>query len=466
MVYGRSQLHLSSIQPNFIAFHARLSAPPSEDPPVTPMYDSLTTNLPHPIMAYPSFPFPPSTLLYPPAATVLEYLRSYATHFDLLKHISLRTKVVSVDWDSSIAKWHVQTSTVGSNDQGATQTSDFDLVVVANGHYRVPYHPIIPGLPAWKAAGKVMHAAWYRHAEYKGDTVLVVGRGPSGIDVADEMHAVSRTVIQSFSGAKHLDLEGGSIKQRCRISEFLDPLAGVVRFEDGTTESGVDFCIFATGYEHSQPYLPKSLLQLSLPPPIPPLPETLFNSKFNIFPLAKHIFPLVASVPPSSLAFLTLPYKVVPFPLAEVQMRAVLAAFEDPSHLDTAGEAVDIVSRYEMLRSQVGNSELAIARLWHKLEDDAQFDYQEELFDFIGGECVGKKVPEWLRKLYGHKITLRAEWKDLVRKGEAEDWVRGVGEARGEAGVAQWVDLMWKLVQRAEKRQSDATVESAKMNRL
>ncbi|KAI0091744.1 hypothetical protein BDY19DRAFT_932007 [Irpex rosettiformis] len=55
--------------------------------------DSLTTNLPHPIMQYPSLPFPPSTNLYPPAATVLKYLQIYAAHFDLGKLIRFNTRV-------------------------------------------------------------------------------------------------------------------------------------------------------------------------------------------------------------------------------------------------------------------------------------------------------------------------------------------------------------------------------------
>jgi hypothetical protein len=343
-------------------------------------------------------------------------------------------------------------------------TSVFDIVIIGNGHYRVPFYPSIPGLAAWREAGKVMHSAWYRHAEYKGDTVLVVGRGPSGIDIADEMAVVSKTIIQSSPGTPPSQNEDGSYKLRDRITEFLDVHEGRVRFEDGTIETGIDFCILATGYEHSQPYLPTTIMGTSLPPPSPPLPEKLYNSKFHIFPLAKHMFPLIPSIPPSSLAFIALPYRVVPFPLAEIQMRAVVRVLEDPSILDPAREAVDVISRYEELRAQVGDDERLIARMWHKLDEGAQFDYEDGLFAFMGNSQ--EKVPKWMRDLYSRKAVIRSEWRDLVKRGEADRWVEGVGEAGGEAGLAQWVELMWKLVKRGEQRDSEVTVETAKMNRL
>ncbi|KAI0091746.1 hypothetical protein BDY19DRAFT_932010 [Irpex rosettiformis] len=479
---GLAALKILSDTPQFkaglwqpIAFEARealggvwLTAPPTQDPPETPVYDSLTTNLPHPIMQYPSFPFPPSTNLYPPAATVLKYLQDYAAHFDLEKLIHFNTRVDLIEWDNSISRWHVRTKTTGPDGSSTIDTADFDLVIVANGHYRVPYYPDIPGLSVWRAAGKVQHAVWYRHAEYKGDTVLVVGRGPSGIDIADEMSAVSKVVIGSQPGTPRSDSADGSSKLRGRVVEFLDVKEGVVRYEDNTTDSGIDFVYLATGYEHSQPYLPASILEKSIPPPVPPLPEKLYNSKFHIFPLAKHIFPLTRSVPPSSLAFIALPYRVVPFPLAEIQMRVVVKVLEDPTILDPAGEAVDIISRYEELRAKVGDSDELIARVWHKLDEQEQFNYEDELLDFIGEPFSewNEKVPKWLREIYPRKVALRAEWRDIVSRGEGKAWVKGVGEAGGEVGLRQWVDLMFKLLERVEKRHTEVNVETAKMNRL
>ena len=134
--------------------------------------------------------------------------------------------------------------------------------------------------------------------------------------------------------------------------------------------------------------------------------------------------------PPSRLAILGLPYRIIPFPFAEVQTRAVLKAFADPAALDPAQEAVDIVSRYEELRARVGDDEAAIARAWHKLEV-GQFRYRDELHAFAGGEYAGPewKVKDWELEIWGYRASLRGEWKELVRLGEAEKWVEGVGSA-------------------------------------
>ncbi len=419
-------------------------------------------------MQYPSFPFPPSTHLYPPAATVLKYLQDYAAHFGLKKLVRFNTRVELIEWDSSIAKWHVRTKTTGADGSSTVDSSDFDTIIVANGHYKVPYYPDIPGLSAWRDAGKVEHAVWYRHAEHKGDIVLVVGRGPSGVDIADEMAEVSKVVIASQPGTSRSDSPDGRSRLRDRVVEFLDPKEGIVRYADGTTDSGVNFVYLATGYEHSQPYIPSSILEKAIPPPLPPIPDKLYNSKFHIFPLAKQVFPLVSSVPPSSLAFIALPYRVVPFPLAEVQTRVVVKVLEDPTILDPAREAVDIVSRYEQLRAQVGDNDQLIARVWHKLDEQEQFDYTDELLEFIGERFSDwdEKVPQWLRKIYPHKAAIRAAWKDVVQRGEADAWVKGAGEARGEAGLKQWVDIIWKLLERTEKRQTEVSKEVATTTRL
>lgn len=431
------------------------------------MYDSLTTNIPHPIMAYPSYPFPPGTLLYPPASTVLEYLNSYATHFDVMKHVQLQTTVRSVDWDAELSQWRVRTSPTQASPDDPTEESLFDLVLVANGHYRVPYYPPTPGLAAWVQSGKAVHAAWYRHAHPVGDTVLVVGRGPSGIDVADEMRAVCKTLVHSFPDAARADLDGGALKLRGRITAFLDAAAGEVRFEDGTNEAGVDHCILATGYEHALPFLPPHLLARAMPPPIPPIPNKLYNSKFHLFPLAKQLFPLVTAFPPSRLAILAVPYRIIPFPYAEAQTRAALRAFADPAALDPASAAVELVARYEELRARVGDDALAIARLWHKMEGE-QFAYRDELHRFAGGEYAGPewRVPDWVLEIWEHKVELRAEWKELVRIGEAEKWVEGVGRSGGEEGVQEWVELVRRVLRRSEERQAEVSVDTAKMNRL
>ncbi|KAG6865952.1 hypothetical protein C0991_010207 [Blastosporella zonata] len=332
----------------------------------------------------------------------------------------------------------------------------FDLVVVCNGHYRIPRYSDTPGIANWLSSGRASHSASYRHPHNLGDTVLVVGGGPSGQDISAEMCTAARVVIHSATGALVEDI--GNLKRRGRVSQFGDE--GQVTFEDGTVESGISHCILATGYEYSFPFLADDILRQTVPPPIPPLPKELYNSTYDVFPLARHMFPLNTTFPPTSLAFLGLLVRVAPFPLVEAQARAVLHAFSTPGSLEPMQEAVDIITRYEELRMHVGDEPLAIAKAWHRFEPMQQFEYRDAMYEFCvasngdlsaawkgiegggdGGDGSYTRVPEWEKEMYSKKDVLRKAWKRLEEIGEAEEWVRGVGNG----GLHEWVDMTKRL---------------------
>jgi len=444
--------------------------PDREHPPATPLYDALTTNLPHPVMAYPSLSFPPSTLLYPPATTVLRYLETYAETFDLIQHIRFRHRVVHASWDADRHKWRVQVQS--KHLETLEEEPEFDLVVVANGHYSLPRYPTTPGLQEWLDAGKATHSIYYRNPTHPSyletvDTILVVGAGPSGLDISSELRtSAHKRIIHSVTGATNEDLEDGGVKRRGRVKAFLDPERGEVEFEDGTRESSIGHCVLATGYQDHFPFLTPPEVLAGFPPGIPPLPTDLYNSLYHVFPLAKHIFPLVKTLPPSSLAFIGLPIRVVPFPLVEAQMRAVLKVLAEPDSLDSTREAVDIVSRYEDIRARQPSSlppaslPFAIAKVWHLLEEEHQFNYRDALHAFVGPPYDSQewKVPLWVKEFYPAKVILRQEWRRLEENGEAEEWVKGVGEG----GLHEWVDLMRRLVKRAQEREQNVVEDLEK----
>ncbi|KII87607.1 hypothetical protein PLICRDRAFT_42112 [Plicaturopsis crispa FD-325 SS-3] len=439
------------------------------DPPLTPVYDSLTTNLPHPVMAFSSYDFPPSTPLYPDAPTVLRYLQDYATHFGLRPLLHFGARVDEISWDG---RWKVR---VGGAEQ------EFDFVVVANGHYRVPRYPDTPGLDEWLAAGKASHAAWYRHPNDKkfGRTVLVVGGGPSGRDISAELLSAGTPGTVIIHSATQADIdEGGApedadgnisneadvlaapaaadnekarLKHRGRVVSFGSPESGTVTFQNGTRETGIDHCIIATGYEFSFPFFPATHLRPHVPPPCPPVPDALYNSTYHVFPLAKHIFPLQdersGTFPGASIAFVGLIIRVAPFPLAEAQARAIARVFAAPDALDRTAEAVDIIARYEKLRASEGESQLAIAQAWPRFEEPEQWTYRDALDAFAGSNW---RVRPWEPEIYAHKEVLRDAWRALERSGEAEAWVRGVGASGGEKGTEEWVAMMRKLLRKAE----------------
>ncbi|KAI0642638.1 FAD/NAD-P-binding domain-containing protein [Trametes meyenii] len=411
--------------------------PSGAEPPLTALYDSLTTNTPHPLMSYTSHPFPPETPLYPPWPVVLAYLDDYAKKFDLYPHIRFNTPVRSLHWNTVSRKWDAVV--------GTDELLQFDLILVANGHYRIPRIPNTKGLEGWIAGGKVTHSVWYRNpADYTGK-LLVVGGGYSGMDVASETRPFAKEVIHAITGADPEEHDGEKFKKRGRVTEYLNVDEGKVVFEDGTTESGIDHVVLATGYQFSFPFLSAPEVIPAFPPQVPPAPEALYNSTYHIFPLAKHLIPLVTSYPHSSLAFLGLPLRVAPFPLTEIQTQVALKVFSDPSSLDLQHEAKALRERYEQLRVAKGDDEVAIADVWFRLGFKEQFDYRDELYEFVGTDY---RVPRWERELFEEKDLLREQCRELDRSGEAKEWLRGVGS--GADPVQEWADFMWKVLKRAK----------------
>ncbi|KAI0064339.1 FAD/NAD(P)-binding domain-containing protein [Artomyces pyxidatus] len=422
-------------------------APPTGDPPLTPLYDGLFTNLPHPIMAYASFPFPPGIALFPSAAVVQQYLEDYAAHFDLLRYVRLNTRVAETRWDAAARVWRVTLST--------GEHLDFDFVVAANGHYRVPRYPDVPGLQQWRDAGTAVHSAWYcRPGDFaRARKVVVVGGGP--IDISTEMRTVAPLVLHSVPGAEAYpgnftypeDTDG--YRKTPRIAEYKGN--GEVVFSDGTSEAGVDLVILATGYEAAFPFLRD--LERGIPPLPPPLPARLHNSTYHVFPLAKHLFPLQAACPPTRIAFPGLPVRVAPFPLFEDQARALVRVLADPAALDVAAEAVGVVARAQALVREDGTDDpLRIAKAWFRFAQHEPFEYRAELNAFARpGETWS--APEWEVELWDRKVALRSEWKEAERSGEAAALVKGVGEN----GVQDWVDLCRKLIKRYDERNGEKT---------
>jgi hypothetical protein len=389
-------------------------------------------------MAYTSFSFPASTPLFPHASVVLQYLNDYADHFHLNPHIRPNSTVKSVERDLSNSHWNVTISSTASH---ASETLPFDLILVCNGHYRVPRYPNIPGLAQWLRTGKATHSAYYRRPHHTNQTVLVIGNGPSGNDISSEVRSSARTVIHSATGAAHEDT--GNLKRRGRVSHFFD--AGVM-FEDGTTELGIDHCILATGYELSFPFLSNDIIAPTFPPPVPPLPRTLHNTTYSVFPLAKHLFPFRNL---STIAFPGLLVQVAPFPIFELQTLAIMHAFAHPESLDTTQEAVDIMTRHEELRVRLGSDDLfAIMKEWHRFEPLEQFEYRKALCEFVFGSQGEKRwdVKEWEKEMYLNKDVLRKAWVELEKQGEAVAWVGGVGEEEGEKGRMEWVGVMKRML--------------------
>lgn len=155
-------------------------------------YESLHLITSRTTSGFDGFPMPASYPTYPSRDQMRDYLMSYADEYDLRKFITFSTEVTRVRSapEADGGGWIVTT------DNGDERR--YRGVLVANGHLTEPMQPTYPGI----YTGKSLHAAQYKTVDdLGGDSVLVVGAGNSGCDLAvDAAHARKRTSISIRSG--------------------------------------------------------------------------------------------------------------------------------------------------------------------------------------------------------------------------------------------------------------------------
>nr|XP_043630834.1 probable flavin-containing monooxygenase 1 [Erigeron canadensis] len=140
---------------------------------------------------------------FPSYVEVLDYLNSYANHFNLFKFIKFNSKVIEIrlakDQSSSPEPaadgktvWEVAVQTKNND---SIQWYGFEFIVMCMGKYGdvpiIPKHGMNKGPQVFK--GKVMHSQEYSKLNadestqlLKGKKVVVVGYKKSGIDLAAE----------------------------------------------------------------------------------------------------------------------------------------------------------------------------------------------------------------------------------------------------------------------------------------
>ncbi|KAH1129862.1 hypothetical protein J1N35_001240 [Gossypium stocksii] len=156
-------------------------------------YDRLKLHLPKQFCQLPKLPFPEDFPEYPTKRQFIDYLESYAKHFDI--NPKFNECVQSARYDETSGFWRVKTIvTSGSN------KTEFEYVcrslVVATGENAECVLPDIEGLSEF--GGEVIHACDYKSGEkFKGQKVLVVGCGNSGMEVSLDLcnHNASPSMV-------------------------------------------------------------------------------------------------------------------------------------------------------------------------------------------------------------------------------------------------------------------------------
>lgn len=392
---------------------------------VSPLYDRLETNIPKELMRYSDKPFPPQTQLFPKHHAVKQYLEEYAEGLKSL--IQFETQVVDVRLkDPRSSTWELTTKHLRT---GVAKSRIYDAVVVASGHFTVPFVPDISGIQAWDRSypGAITHSKFYDSPEaFRGKKVVVVGSSASGLDIGAQINEVSLgKILASQKSESYLAASAPADKIICtEIVEFLSPETHdrAIRFADGRVEEQVDAIVFCTGYFYSFPFLS------SLNPPVVTHGWRTMNVYQQLFYIDR-----------PTLAFPVLSQRVIPFPMAENQAAVFSRVWSG---------RLQLPSREEMRKWE--DSEIATKgdqKAYHILPFPQDADYLNFLYDWAssaeprpGLENSGKgklgtywgSRERWMRSLFPEirrkfvqKGDQRGQIQSLVELGFVfEEWQR------------------------------------------
>lgn len=142
-----------------------------------PMYERMNTNIPQHLMQFSDLDFPVESLLFPTREDVQDYLIGYSQD---VRHLITFSQQVQ-DIHQVPGGWEIVSKSTITDE---TRQAVYDAIVVANGHYSVPFIPSIEGIVAFNDAhpSVIQHSKMYRSSDaFVGKKVIVVGSGPSGL---------------------------------------------------------------------------------------------------------------------------------------------------------------------------------------------------------------------------------------------------------------------------------------------
>ncbi|KAL4631387.1 flavin-containing monooxygenase FMO GS-OX-like 4 isoform X1 [Arapaima gigas] len=344
------------------------------------MYRDLRTNIPKEVMSFPDFPFDKRLPSFVHHTEVRKYLEQYCDHFRLRDHIQFGTMVdlvkpkrVKDGWRG--LAWDVTTS--NRVDPGTSVTEQFDAVMICNGHFFDPYIPAIPGMD--KFPGTLMHSHDYRSAEpFAGKSVVVLGAGLSGLDIAMELSGVEAEVILSHGQCPLSSPLPPRVEQAPPVARVHED--GTLQFQDGR-QTRPDVFMLCTGYNFTFPFLHPEL--------------GLKILDHFVFPLYKFLMP--PAFP--SLFIVGICRAICPFPHFHCQAQFVLSVLDGTFPLPSQEEMQCEMEADVAARRGRGVAMRHILKL-----DSEQWAYNDEL------ACLGRfqPLPPYWSNLYESNKVFRA----------------------------------------------------------
>jgi cation diffusion facilitator CzcD-associated flavoprotein CzcO len=176
----------------------------------TSIYPTLETNIDAFAMSFSQDPFPEERSAlniqrhgksspFRHWSAVEDYIQNLVNRKGYQDWISYDTFVELVHKEGN-GKWVLTLRKPLAGGQDEWWTESFDAVIVASGHYTVPFIPSTPGLAEFSKnfPGSVEHSkAWRDPEKYRGKTVIVVGASISGTDISFTMADVVKAPLNS-----------------------------------------------------------------------------------------------------------------------------------------------------------------------------------------------------------------------------------------------------------------------------
>ncbi|XP_050419656.1 senecionine N-oxygenase-like isoform X2 [Adelges cooleyi] len=217
-----------------------------------PIHTSMT-NLPKELMYFPDFPYEDNSDSYSliKAHEVQNYIERFVDHFKLRKHIRFCNLVISVEKLVDTNSWQVTAEDLITK---KSNTENYDAVMVCNGHNAVPSMPKIIGMNEF--SGISLHSHDYRVPEnFANMNVLIIGSGPSGVDISVDVAKVAKQVFLSHHNEKILSKKFPSNVIHKPDVESISK--NTVCFNDNSIAE-MDAIIYCTGFKIALPFLKSS----------------------------------------------------------------------------------------------------------------------------------------------------------------------------------------------------------------
>lgn len=146
------------------------------------LYPSLRLNTAGFVSHLPGQRIPLRSGIYPLGRDFYRYVTDYAQKHPFNVELGVTVRRVAPDGTG----WRAETT------RGVTQHSS---VIIASGRFGNPYLPPIPGLASFH--GRCLHAHDFTDPQaFAGQRVLVVGNGPSGVDIAVALIGVAAPPVR------------------------------------------------------------------------------------------------------------------------------------------------------------------------------------------------------------------------------------------------------------------------------